>query len=90
MGTTAFNLAEELQTLVLVLSDLDLGMNYWMTNHLRCQTSRSSAGKYFRPNKLKNSDLPATKMLTAMAFRTTLPGTDHPRAACFAAWHRPQ
>lgn len=30
-GTTAFNLAEELQTPVFVLSDLDLGMNMWMS-----------------------------------------------------------
>lgn len=30
-GTTSFNLADRLQTPVFVLSDLDLGMNTWMT-----------------------------------------------------------
>jgi 2-oxoglutarate ferredoxin oxidoreductase subunit alpha len=30
-GTTSFNLADELQTPVFVLSDLDLGMNNWMS-----------------------------------------------------------
>ncbi len=31
-GMSAFDIAERMQTLVLVLSDLDLGMNYWIGN----------------------------------------------------------
>ena len=32
MAMDAFNLAEQFQTLVFVLSDLDLGMNNWMSD----------------------------------------------------------
>ena len=32
MAQDAFNLAEQFQTLVFVMSDLDLGMNNWMSD----------------------------------------------------------
>ena len=41
-GITALDLAERLQTLVIVLSDLDLGMNVWISAEVR--VSREAAG----------------------------------------------
>jgi len=35
MGTEAFDLAERLQTPILVMSDLDIGMNDWMTDEFK-------------------------------------------------------
>jgi hypothetical protein len=36
----AFDLAERLQTLVIVLSDLDIGMNLWSRTRSNTRTSR--------------------------------------------------
>ena len=43
-GWRAFDLAERLQTPVFVLSDLDLGMNQWMTRALRVSASSRWTG----------------------------------------------
>ncbi len=40
MGADAFDLAERLQTPVIVMSDLDIGMNDWMTDEFRWDDAR--------------------------------------------------
>jgi 2-oxoglutarate ferredoxin oxidoreductase subunit alpha len=45
MGMLAFDLAERLQTPVLVLSDLDLGMNIWMSDPFRYPEKPWDRGK---------------------------------------------
>ena len=46
MAMQAFDLAERLQTIVFVMSDLDLGMNTWMSpSRSRIPTSRSIAAR---------------------------------------------
>lgn len=52
MGTTALDLAEELQTLVLVLSDLDLGMNDWMSEPLEMPDAPLKRGKVLSAEEL--------------------------------------
>ena len=44
-GSTAFDLAEHLQTPVFVLSDLDLGMNQWMTEAFKYPDKPLDRGK---------------------------------------------
>jgi 2-oxoglutarate ferredoxin oxidoreductase subunit alpha len=44
-GWRAFDLAEYLQTPVIVLSDLDLGMNQWMTTRFQYPDERMERGK---------------------------------------------
>ncbi|NUQ34922.1 MAG: 2-oxoacid:acceptor oxidoreductase subunit alpha [Planctomycetaceae bacterium] len=41
----AFNIAEELQTPVFVMTDLDLGMNYWLTDRFKMPTKPMNRGK---------------------------------------------
>lgn len=85
MGTTAFNLAEELQTLVLVLSDLDLGMNYWMTEPFTMPDEPIKRGKVLSAEQVEELGFARYKDVDGdgIPYRT-LPGTDHPRAAYFA------
>ena len=45
MATDAFDLAEQFQTLVFVMSDLDLGMNNWMSDPFRIPTTPIQRGK---------------------------------------------
>ena len=45
MAADAFNLAEQFQTLVFVMSDLDLGMNNWMSDPFEYPRLPSSAAK---------------------------------------------
>ena len=44
-GNSAFDLAEHLQTPIFVLSDLDLGMNQWMTEEFRYPDKPMDRGK---------------------------------------------
>jgi 2-oxoglutarate ferredoxin oxidoreductase subunit alpha len=85
MGTTAFNLAEELQTLVLVLSDLDLGMNYWMTEPFTVPDEPIKRGKVLSAEQVEELGFARYRDIDGdgIPYRT-LPGTDHPRAAYFA------
>jgi 2-oxoglutarate ferredoxin oxidoreductase subunit alpha len=85
LSRDAFDLAEEFQTPVFVMSDLDLGMNQWVDNEI-----------VFKPRPLKRGKVMTAKMLSEHAsfgryldvdgdgvpYRT-LPGTDHPKAAFF-------
>lgn len=52
-GQTCFDLAERLQTLVFVLSDLDMGMNYWMEDEFIYPTKPYDRGKVLSTDELQ-------------------------------------
>lgn len=83
-GTTSLNLADELQTPVFVLSDLDLGMNNWMSQPFEYPTEPIKRGKVLAAEDVtreygRYKDLDGD----GIGYRT-LPGTDSPFAAWFA------
>ena len=86
MAGDAFDLAEQLQTPVFVLSDLDLGMNNWMSDPFQYPEKPQNRGKVLSKEDLERAgsflrykDVDGD----AIPYRT-LPGTDHPAAAWFA------
>jgi len=86
MAPEAFNLAEQFQTLVFVMSDLDLGMNNWMSDPFEYPTTPISRGKVLSKEDLdrlggfaRYKDVDGD----GVGYRT-LPGTSHPAAAYFA------
>ena len=84
-ATEAFNIAEQLQTPVFVLSDLDLGMNNWMSEPFEYPEKPINRGKVLDAQQLKElSGFARYKDVDgdAIPYRT-LPGTDHPDAAYF-------
>jgi 2-oxoglutarate ferredoxin oxidoreductase subunit alpha len=85
MASEAFNLAEQFQTLVFVMSDLDLGMNNWMSEPFGYPTTPIKRGKVLSKEDLeKLGGFARYKDLDGdgVGYRT-LPGTDHPAAAYF-------
>jgi 2-oxoglutarate ferredoxin oxidoreductase subunit alpha len=83
---TAFDLAERLQTPVFVLSDLDLGMNLWMTEPFEYPTKPFDRGKVLTAEQLKEiQDWGRYKDVDGdgIPYRT-LPGNTHPRSAYLA------
>jgi len=81
----AFELAEQLQTPIFVLSDLDLGMNNWMSEPFAYPEKPINRGKVLSREDLERlggferyKDVDGD----AIPYRT-LPGTDHPKAAYF-------
>jgi len=85
MASEAFNLAEQFQTLVFVMSDLDLGMNNWMSDPFEYPATPIKRGKVLAKEDLdKLGEFARYKDLDGdgVAYRT-LPGTDHPAAAYF-------
>jgi len=85
MGQDAFNLAEWFQTPVFVMSDLDLGMNNWMSDPFPYPTQPIDRGKVLSKEDLdrlggfaRYKDVDGD----GIGWRT-LPGTDHPAAAYF-------
>jgi 2-oxoglutarate/2-oxoacid ferredoxin oxidoreductase subunit alpha len=85
MASDAFNLAEQFQTLVFVMSDLDLGMNNWMSDPFEYPTTPIQRGKVLAKEELdKLGGFARYKDLDGdgVGYRT-LPGTDHPAAAYF-------
>jgi 2-oxoglutarate ferredoxin oxidoreductase subunit alpha len=81
----AFDLAEQLQTPVFILSDLDLGMNNWMSEPFDYPEKPLNRGKVLDAEELtrlggfaRYKDVDGD----AIPYRT-LPGTDHPNAAYF-------
>ena len=85
MAQDAFNLAEQFQTLVFVMSDLDLGMNNWMSDPFEYPTAPIKRGKVLSKEDLdrlggfsRYKDVDGD----GIGYRT-LPGTDHPAAAYF-------
>jgi 2-oxoglutarate ferredoxin oxidoreductase subunit alpha len=86
MAPVAFNLAEHFQTLVFVMSDLDLGMNNWMSDPFEYPETPINRGKVLSKEDLdrlggfaRYKDVDGD----GIGFRT-LPGTIHPAAAYFA------
>ncbi|MBT8422154.1 MAG: 2-oxoacid:acceptor oxidoreductase subunit alpha [Gammaproteobacteria bacterium] len=81
----AFDLAERLQTPVLVLSDLDIGMNDWLTSELQwSDTYQPDRGKVLRAAEVEKLEIFHRYFDAdgdAIASRT-LPG-DHPKGAYF-------
>src|SRR5437868_9806090 len=86
MAPEAFNLAEQFQTLVFVMSDLDLGMNNWMSDPFKYPETPINRGKVLSKEDLE-------RLGTFSRYKDvdgdgigwrTLPGTDHPAAAYFA------
>src|SRR5260370_5095098 len=85
MAMEAFNLAEKFQTLVFVLSDLDLGMNNWMSDPFPYPEKPIERGKVLTKEDLdrlgkfsRYKDVEGD----GVGYRT-LPGTPHPAAAYF-------
>jgi 2-oxoglutarate ferredoxin oxidoreductase subunit alpha len=84
-ASTAFDLAESLQTLVIVLSDLDLGMNMHICPRFEYPESPMNRGKVLDAAALeKINSFERYKDVDGdgVAYRT-LPGTRHPRAGYF-------
>ncbi|HEX7191385.1 MAG TPA: 2-oxoacid:acceptor oxidoreductase subunit alpha [Thermoanaerobaculia bacterium] len=85
-ASEALDLAEIFQTPVFVLSDLDLGMNNWMSDPFKYPEKPIHRGKVLSAEKLKElqgkwgryADIDGD----GIPYRT-LPGTDHPDAAYF-------
>jgi 2-oxoglutarate/2-oxoacid ferredoxin oxidoreductase subunit alpha len=85
MSQQSFDLAERLQTVIFVLSDLDLGMNLWMSDTFKYPEKRFDRGKVLsakdlerigqwgRYNDVDDDGIPWR----------TLPGTNHPSAGYF-------
>jgi 2-oxoglutarate ferredoxin oxidoreductase subunit alpha len=85
MSGAAFDIAEQLQTPVFVLSDLDLGMNNWMSEPFVYPDKPLNRGKVLSAEDLtrlggfaRYKDVDGD----GIGYRT-LPGTDHPLAAYF-------
>jgi 2-oxoglutarate/2-oxoacid ferredoxin oxidoreductase subunit alpha len=86
MAQDAFDLAERFQTPVFVMSDLDLGMNNWMSDPFPYPEKPISRGKVLSKEDLEKAggfaryqDIDGD----GVGYRT-LPGTEHPAAAYFA------
>lgn len=85
-GVTAFDLADQLQTPVFVMTDLDLGMNNWRTEPFAYPAEPMKRGKV-----VTAADIAANGRFAryedvdgdGIAYRT-LPGNPHPLAAWFA------
>jgi 2-oxoglutarate ferredoxin oxidoreductase subunit alpha len=84
-GLEAFDLAEQLQTPIFVLSDLDLGMNNWMSEPFEYPEKPIARGKILNAEQLQElGGFARYKDVDGdgIPYRT-LPGTDHPAAAYF-------
>ncbi|MCW5977201.1 MAG: 2-oxoacid:acceptor oxidoreductase subunit alpha [Bryobacteraceae bacterium] len=86
MASEAFELAEQFQTPVFIMSDLDLGMNNWMSDPFDYPTEPICRGKVLSAEDLdrlggfaRYKDVDGD----GVGYRT-LPGTRHPAAAYFA------
>ena len=85
LSYAAFDLAERMQTPVFVLTDLDLGMNNWMSEPFEYPTTPLDRGKVLTAADLERlggfaryRDVDGDEI----GWRT-LPGTRHPKAAYF-------
>ncbi len=85
-GWRAFDLAERLQTPVFVLSDLDIGMNNWMSEPFEYPEGQMDRGKVLTAEDLTRLEGKWARYRDVdgdgIGWRT-LPGTDHPLAAYF-------
>ncbi len=88
-GWRSLDLADQLQTPVFVLSDLDLGMNIWMSDSFAYPDQPIQRGKLLDRGKLEDFFAEHGEWYRykdydgdGIGYRT-VPGTDHPRAAYF-------
>jgi 2-oxoglutarate ferredoxin oxidoreductase subunit alpha len=85
-ASEALDLAEIFQTPVFVLSDLDLGMNNWMSDPFKYPEKPIHRGKVLSAERLKELQGKWGRYADVdgdgIPYRT-LPGTDHPDAAYF-------
>jgi len=85
MAGEAFDLAEQFQTPVFVMTDLDLGMNNWMANPFEYSSKPFNRGKVLTAQDVERlGGFARYKDLDGdgVGYRT-LPGTGHPQAAYF-------
>ena len=85
MAVEAFDLAEEFQTPVFVMTDLDLGMNNWMSDPFPYPDKPMARGKVLSVddlNRLGSFGRYADVDGDGIGYRT-LPGTPHPAAGYF-------
>jgi 2-oxoglutarate ferredoxin oxidoreductase subunit alpha len=85
-GMRAFDVAERLQTPVFVLSDLDIGMNHWVSDPFPYPQAPLDRGKVLSKEDLDRlGSFARYKDVDGdgIGYRT-LPGTEHPNAAWFA------
>jgi 2-oxoglutarate/2-oxoacid ferredoxin oxidoreductase subunit alpha len=86
MALDAFDLAEQFQTPVFVMSDLDIGMNNWMSEPFKYPEKPIRRGKVLSKQDLERLGTFARYKDVdgdGISYRT-LPGTEHPAAAYFA------
>jgi len=85
-GHRSFDLADRLQTVVFVMSDLDFGMNLWMSDPFEYPEEAADRGKVLSADDLKRLKGDWGRYRDpdgdGIPYRT-LPGTDHPAAAYF-------
>jgi 2-oxoglutarate ferredoxin oxidoreductase subunit alpha len=81
-GVSAFDLADELQTPVLVMSDLDLGMNNWMTKPFEYPKQPIQRGKVLSAEQVEEKGFHRYVDIDGdgITYRT-IPGNRHPNAA---------
>ncbi|MDP9016978.1 MAG: 2-oxoacid:acceptor oxidoreductase subunit alpha, partial [Candidatus Eremiobacteraeota bacterium] len=85
LSMQAFDLADRFQTPVFVLSDLDLGMNLWLTRPLKYPELGFDRGKVLSAQDLSKVESWGRYRDVdndGIAYRT-LPGTQHPNAGYF-------
>lgn len=84
-GYKALDLADQLQTPVFVLSDLDLGMNNWMSDPFEYPAEPIKRGKVLSAADVAERGFARYKDIDGdgIPYRT-LPGNEHPLAAYFA------
>ncbi len=84
-GWRSFDLAEQLQTPVFVLTDLDLGMNNWMGRSFTYPDTPMQRGKVLSADEVRERGFARYRDLDGdgVPYRT-LPGNDAPGAAYFA------
>ena len=85
-GWQAFDYAEEFQTPVIILSDLDLGMNQWMTRKFEYPNQPIQRGKILWEEDLENFGKEWGRYLDVdgdgIPYRTVM-GNTHPKAPYF-------
>ena len=85
-GWKAFDLAERLQTPVIILSDLDLGMNQWITTKFLYPDTQMDRGKILWEEDLKILGGDWSRYMDidgdGITYRTVM-GNKHPAAAYF-------
>jgi len=85
MAEDCLNISEQFQTLVIVLSDLDLGMNQWMSDGLKCDFKDWQRGKVLSSEQLNTMSQFNRYEDTdndGVCYRT-LPGTNNDKAGYF-------